>query len=87
MTTSLNDTKQIDDYLLHYAGETDRALFEARMLLQPALRNSLLWQQKTYAIIRQYSRRQLKAEIELVHQQLFNEPEHSSFRQKIMSFF
>jgi len=87
MRTSLNDTKLTDDYLLHYAGESDRALFEARLLLQPALRDNLLWQQKTYAIIRQYSRLQLKGEIESVHQLLFNEPEHISFRQKIMALF
>jgi len=87
MRTSLNDIQQIDDYLLRYAGEADRALFEARLILQPALRESLLWQQKTYAIVRQYSRRQLKAEIETVHQHLFTEPEHISFRRKIMALF
>ena len=87
MRTSLNDIQQIDDYLLKVAGEGDNALFEARLILQPALQENLLWQQRTYNIIRQYSRRQLKAEIATVHQQLFHEPEHSSFRQKIMAFF
>ena len=87
MRTSLNDIQQIDDYLLKYGGEADNRLFEARLILQPALRESLLWQQKTYAIVRQYSRRQLKAEIAAVHQQLFHEPEHNSFRRKIMAFF
>ena len=87
MRTSLNDIQQIDDYLLRYAGEADRALFEARLILQPALRESLLWQQKTYAIVRQYSRRQLKAEIETVHQHLFTELEHIPFCRKIMALF
>ena len=87
MRTSLNDIQLIDDYLLHVAGETDRALFEARLLLQPALQEHLAWQQKTYDIIRQYSRRQLKAEIESVHQHLFTEPEHIPFRQKILDIF
>lgn len=87
MRTSLNEIKQIDDYLFKYAGEADSLLFEARLILEPALREKMLWQQKTYDIIRQYSRRTLKAEVEAVHQQLFNEPEHSSFRQKILAFF
>lgn len=87
MRTSLNEIQQIDDYLLKYAGEADALLFEVRLLLQPALRENLLWQQKTYDIIRQYSRRQLKTEIETVHQQLFTEPEHIPFRKKIMSLF
>jgi hypothetical protein len=87
MRTSLNDIQQIDDYLLKVAGETDSMLFEARLILQPALRENMLWQQRTYDIIRQYSRRQLKAEIAAVHQQLFSEPEHIPFRRKIMAFF
>jgi hypothetical protein len=87
MRTSLIDIQQIDDYLLKYTGEADRGLFEARLILQPALREHMAWQQKTYAIIRQYSRRQLKAEIESVHEQLFNEPEYISFRQKILALF
>jgi hypothetical protein len=87
MRTSLNDIQQIDDYLLKYAGEADMLVFEARLILQPALRENLLWQQRTYDIIRQYSRRQLKAEIAAVHQQLFTESEHIPFRRKIMAFF
>jgi hypothetical protein len=87
MRTSLNDIQQIDDYLFQYAGKADRALFEARLILQPALQENLLWQQKTYEIIKQYNRRQLKAEIESVHQQLFTAPAHISFRRKILSMF
>jgi hypothetical protein len=87
MRTSLNDIQQIDDYLLKIAGKADSLVFEARLILQPALQENLLWQQRTYEIIRQYSRRQLKAEIAAVHQQLFTEPEHIPFRRKIMGFF
>ena len=87
MRTSLNETKQIDDYLFAYAGAADALLFEARLILQPGLQEKMQWQQRTYEIIQQYSRRRLKAEIEAVHQQLFNEPEHISFRRKVLSFF
>jgi len=83
----LNEIKQIDDYLFRHATEADNLLFEARLILQPTLREKVLWQQRTYDIIRQYSRRKLKAEIETVHQQLFNEPEHHSFSRKIRAFF
>ena len=87
MRTSLHDIQQIDDYLLQYAGKADRALFEARLLLQPALQENLAWQQKTYDIIKQYGRRRLKTEIESVHQQLFTEPEHIPFRDRILALF
>jgi hypothetical protein len=87
MRTSLIETKQIDDYLFKYAGEADALLFEARLILDPALREQMKWQQQVYALITQYSRRQLKAEIEGVHQKLFNAPEHRSFRQQIRAIF
>jgi hypothetical protein len=84
MRTSLIETKQIDDYLFHSA---DAHLFEAKLIVQPALREKLQWQQRTYELITAFGRRQLKAEIEAVHQQLFSEPEHRSFCQKIKAFF
>ena len=87
MRTSLIETKQIDDHFFKYAGEADALLFEARLILEPALREKMQWQQQVYALITQYGRRQLKAEIEAIHQQLFNAPEHSSFAQKIRAFF
>lgn len=87
MRTSLNETKQIDDYLFKYAGIADTFLFEARLLLQPELQEKLQWQQRTYELIQQYSRQRLKEEIEAVHQRLFTEVEHTAFRQKIRSLF
>lgn len=87
MKTSWNDTEQAEAHLLgrHKAG--DALLFEAKLLLNPELRDTVLWQQKTYHIISQYGRRQLKKEIEAVHQQLFTAPEHLSFSQKIKRLF
>jgi hypothetical protein len=38
-------------------------------------------------LVQQYGRKKLKAEIESVHQQLFGEPLHQTFRQKIMHLF
>jgi hypothetical protein len=87
MRTSLNEIQQIDDYLFKYAGEADVLLFEARLILEPALKEKMKWQQQVYVLITQYSRRQLKAEIEAVHQKIFTAPEHRSFRQQIRAIF
>jgi hypothetical protein len=65
----------------------DALVFEARLLLEPELHDKMLWQQKTYSIVRQYGRDQLREEIDSVHQKLFNEARHQSFRQKIMRLF
>ena len=87
MRTSLNEIKQIEDHLLRLARPEDSLLFEAKMILDNNLRHSVLLQQQTYALVRQYGRKQLKAEIEAVHQQIFNDPKQHSFVDKILSLF
>ena len=87
MKTSWNETWQID---CHVSGtmETGNALvFEAKLLIDPELSEKVLWQRKTHSIIKQFGRRQLKNEIEAIHQKLFTSPEHRSFSQKIRRLF
>ena len=87
MRTSLNNIKLIDDYLFSKIPQGDKLVFEAKLILNPDLADGLLWQQQTHAIVNQYGRKKLKAEIENVHQQLFNDLEHKSFKQRILSLF
>ena len=87
MPTSWNDTIQIEKYLGKSRSNGDALVFEARLILDPDLADKMHWQQKTYALIKNYGRQQLKQEIELVHQQLFTQKEHQSFGQKIKALF
>jgi len=87
MRTSLIETEQIEAHLLRLSEPGDALVFEARLLLEPGLRDKMHWQQKTYTIIKQYGRQQLRQEIGAVHQQLFSNPEHAGFGQKIMRLF
>ena len=87
MRTSLLETEQIEAHLLQRSEPGDALVFEARLLLEPGLNNKVLWQQKTYNIIRQYSRAELKQEIDNAHQKLFTEARHQSFRQKMICLF
>lgn len=87
MKTSWNDLLLIEDYLLSDRQGEDKMLLEAHIILQPHLKDSILWQEKTYSMIQQYGRLQLKKEIDQVHERLFTAPEHSSFRKKIMQIF
>ena len=87
MKTSLNDLRLIEDYLLTGFDPEENCLLEAKLILQPELREEVYWQDKTYQVIRDYGRNQLKKEIEKVHQALFDAPEHQNFRQRILSFF
>lgn len=87
MRTSLIETEQIEAYLLQRSDTGESLVFEAKMLLDPELMEKAQWQQKTYSLIKLYGRDQLRQEIETVHQKLFTENQHQSFRQKIMSLF
>jgi hypothetical protein len=83
----LNEIKLIDEHLFKSGSPEDGLLFDALLILNPMLKNDIVWQKKTHQVVRQYGRKKLKSEIEAVHQQLFHEPKHRSFRQRILSFF
>jgi hypothetical protein len=87
MKTSWSETEQIEAHLFGTADTGNRLLFEANRLLNANLADKITWQQKTYAIINNYGRLQLKKEIEAVHQQLFTQREHLSFSQRIRQLF
>ena len=87
MKTSWNETRQIDEHLSGRMNTGDALVFEAKLLLKPELGDKVLWQQKTHAIITHFGRRQVKNEIEAIHQRLFTSPEHHSFSQKIRRLF
>jgi hypothetical protein len=87
MKTSWNELRLIEDYLSAAAEPADQVLFEARLILQPDLKNSVYWQERTYSLIQQYGRQQLRSEIAKVHETLFTAPEHQSFRQKVLGLF
>ncbi|HWZ04682.1 MAG TPA: hypothetical protein VNX40_13790 [Mucilaginibacter sp.] len=87
MRTSLNEIKLIDGYIFNSNPTEDALLFDALLILNPELPGQIMWQKKTHAIVQQYGRRKIRAEIEAVHQQLFSTTEHQSFRQRILSLF
>ena len=87
MRTSLNEIKNIEDHLFLTAERGDTVLFEAKLLLQPGLKQNVSVQQMIYELIRQYSRKQLRAEIENVHKQFFEKPVHNDFATRIRRYF
>jgi hypothetical protein len=87
MKTSLNELRLIEDYLLSGNEDGESCLFEAKLILQPGLKEQVYWQNRTYQIVRDYGRKQLKTEIEKIHQTLFDTNEHEPFRQRIMRLF
>jgi len=87
MKTSLDNQQLLEDCLLGQATGTQQALLQAKLLLDPELRDEVYWQRRTYAIIREYGRMQFRNELDLLHQALFAAPEHRSFRDRVLGFF
>ncbi|MFC7522508.1 hypothetical protein ACFQRK_01020 [Parapedobacter sp. GCM10030251] len=87
MKTSLDEMQLMEDCLLERASDEHRLLFEANLLVNPALREDAHWQRKTYGIISEYGRQQLRAELERVHHVLFTAPRHQAFRDRVLGFF
>ncbi|MEO6524187.1 MAG: hypothetical protein ABIN91_21050 [Mucilaginibacter sp.] len=85
MRTSLNEIKAIEDHLFNRNHPADSLLFQANLILNIPLRDKVALQNSTYQIVEQYGRKQLKAEIEAVHQKLLNKP--NSFMQRLISLF
>lgn len=86
MKTSWSDTQKIEAYLQEKE-PSEKLVFEAELILRPQLADTLAWQQQVYAMVTHYSRKQLKAEMETVHQRLFTTAAHVGFREKILALF
>ena len=87
MKTSWKKTKQWDEYLLQRARPDEALVVEAELIIHPDLDETLRWQQRTYALVQQYGRQQLRREIRAAQHQLFHQPEHRDFRQIIRRLF
>jgi len=87
MRTSLNNIKAIDDYLFGNIAPGDSLLFEAKILLSTALNDDVQLQKDTHAVITQYGRQSIKAEVLAVQKKLSTEPQHSNFMQRIVNLF
>lgn len=87
MRTSLNNIKAIDDYISGNMATGDRLLFEANLILNNNLVNDMQYQQKTYTIIRLYSRQKIKDEIASVHNKFITAPQYKSLMQRITNLF
>lgn len=85
MRTSLNEIKTIEDHLFNHSQPGDKLLFQANMILDADLREKVDMQQTVYQTVQQYGRKQLKAEIEAVHQKLLKQPD--GFMQKLIRLF
>lgn len=87
MRTSLNELHDIEKYLSGNMKAEDATVFQAKLLTNPLLQTKMRLQSQVYILIREYGRKQLRAEMETVHRRLFQDIEHISFREEIYRLF
>lgn len=87
MRTSLKEIKNIENYLFGRFEAGEKLMFDTRLILDTQMAEKVAWQKEAYDLVQQYGRKKLKSELEMVHQKLFENPEHTGFRQKILQIF
>lgn len=87
MQTSLNETREIEEYLLGRKSPEESVLFQANLILRPELADNLKWQERTFVLVQLYGRKKLKSELEEVEALLFKQAAFQGFRNKISRLF
>jgi hypothetical protein len=87
MRTSLNEIKEIEDYLCNNLNTGDRLIFEARMLLSKKLRKDVELQRKAYSIIQHHYRATLRQQLNVIHDRLFHDPSRKAITKEIINTF
>jgi hypothetical protein len=61
--------------------------FKVRLVVNAQLYEEVEAQKEAYTLVKSYGRRKLKAELDAVHEKLFNHPKKKWFRQLIKNIF
>lgn len=84
MRKQLVEIQEIDQYLLHEMTGAARLVFQARMLVAPALREKVRYQQKALQLIVWLAREKKRTQLDTVFQRLMKD---DVFNQSITSIF
>jgi hypothetical protein len=87
MRTSLNNVRDIEQFLLGEIPAEDIVVVKAKMIVNPVMRLQVATQKKLYKLVNLYGRRQLRNEIQTAEHQLFTSVEHTSFERQINQIF
>lgn len=83
----MNNAELIEHYLRGSLPPEEHLLMEARLLTEPGLHHEVLWQSRSYELIKAYGRQQLRAEIRRAEARLFTESRFSAFQRRIYDIF
>ena len=87
MRTSLNEIKEIENFLQEKADVMDSLIFEAKLITQPQLRLHVHLQQKITRLVQLFHHKKMRADLEEIHKLLFADPNKAAFQQEIFHHF
>jgi hypothetical protein len=87
MKTSLTDVARTEKFLLGELSPEDSVVYQARCLVNDDLRRDAFFHKMVHSLIRVFHRKRLKAEVQEVHDKLFNDPANAHFQQKVTKLF
>lgn len=87
MRTSLNEIQLIERHILAQVSAEESHSFSLRLACDKVLRLNFIMQQRVYLLLRQYHRRRLKEQAEVVHRRLLKDPAHQRFQKSISNLF
>ena len=83
MRSILLEAQQIDAYLLHEMDAEEQALFQAKQIIDPVLKDKVRKQRITHMIIKWFGRDEQRKKLEAVYSRLSKEVEFTSAIKKI----
>lgn len=84
MRKQLAEAQEIEQYLLREMPVSSRLVFQARMLVAPALREKVKYQRKTLQLVRWLAREEKRQQLDQLFQRLMQD---TSFNNSIISIF
>lgn len=87
MRTSLIEIQKIDQFVTNALPPDDGLVFEAKMIVDPVLRQNTLLHRKLLRLIEYLHRKKMKKQMTELSQDLFADPAKRSFRNQINSIF
>ena len=87
MKTSLTDLVRTEKFLRDELGTPEVLVYEAQMIIDEDLRKNTFYHRVVHSIVRAYYRKKLKAEVQEVHNKLFNDPAREQAWKDLIKLF
>jgi hypothetical protein len=87
MKTLFRNILQTEKYLQQELTPEDSLVYQARLIVDADLRKDTFFHRMVHKLVRLYHRKKLKAQVETIHENLFNDPAKVHFRERIMKLF